>query len=252
MSKQKFSTAAVDRIGSLPEEILIHILSFFPTKQAVATSILSKRWIHLWLYVPVLKFTKTKWKDQKSYSRFKELVFSILRSREAVGNHSINTFILDPQYCYTDTPIPKLPISNLTCTTLKTLHLKNIYFDKLSNVDFLRWMLLDGCPVLEDLQLSNINFFKCYTHHYFDDFENKSMLRKLNSADITDCECYFPVKSLSNLEFLCVCFIIELNEKEHNVIHLYFLFCGIEFCNTSVIFVKFRFINLMTFLHSTI
>jgi hypothetical protein len=79
-------------------------------------------------------------------------------------------------------------------------------------------MLLDGCPVLEDLQLYNIHFLECYTHHYFGDIENSSMLRELNRADITDYECYFPVKSLSNLEYLYiqlyeVCFIIELMRK---------------------------------------
>jgi hypothetical protein len=79
-------------------------------------------------------------------------------------------------------------------------------------------MLLDGCPVLEDLQLYNIHFLECCTHHYFGDIENSSMLRELNRADITDYECYFPVKSLSNLEYLYiqlyeVCFIIELMRK---------------------------------------
>jgi len=250
MSEQKFSTAAaIDRIGSLPDDILIHILSYVPTKKAVATSILSKRWIHLWPYVPDVKFIETKLEGQESVLCFHEFVCSILHSREVADNHSINTFILHIEYFFADAPIPKLLISHLTCTTLvvlklrwvssktfdsisnfpslKTLHLKDIYFDQQSNVDFFRWMVLDGCPVLEDLQLFNINLFTCYTHHSFDDFESSSMLRKLNKADITDCECYFPVKSLSNLEFLSiqlyeVCFIKELNEKEHNVIHLYF------------------------------
>ncbi|AES63311.1 putative F-box domain, FBD domain, leucine-rich repeat domain, L domain-containing protein [Medicago truncatula] len=231
MSKQECSTAAVDRIGSLPDDTLIHVLSFVPTKKAVATSILSKRWIHLWCYAPVLNFTERKLEGQESVLCFHKFVCSVLHSREAAGNYSINTFILHIEYFFADAPIPKLPISDLTTLvvlklhrvssktfdsisnfpSLKTLHLKDIYFDQLSNVQFFRWMLVDGCPVLEDLQLSNINFFICYTHHSFDDFENSSMLRKLNRADITDCECYFPVKSLSNLEFLH----IQLYEVYH-------------------------------------
>ncbi|CAO2833512.1 unnamed protein product [Amaranthus hypochondriacus] len=46
----------VDRISGLPDEILCHILSFIPTKYAVATSVLSTRWKYLWTSVPVLNF----------------------------------------------------------------------------------------------------------------------------------------------------------------------------------------------------
>ncbi|XP_024631343.1 putative FBD-associated F-box protein At5g56820 [Medicago truncatula] len=238
----------MDRLGSLPDDILTRILSSVPTKQAVATSILSKRWIHLWRYVPVLDFTETNMEDLESVRRFKEFVSSFLLLRKAAGNHSINTFILGiqrysspihaPGDNYLDmmrrttyhntlirklTLAPSLPISILTCTTLvvlklrwfwffkdanshynfpslKTLHLKDIYLHHQHEFTF----LLDACPLLEDLQLSNIHFDPSarFSSLYRKQQLRCSSLKRLNKADITDHGCYFMVKSLSNVEFL--------------------------------------------------
>ena len=44
-----------DRLSSLPEALLTSILSMVPTKQAVATSLLSRRWRHLWRSVTHLQ-----------------------------------------------------------------------------------------------------------------------------------------------------------------------------------------------------
>ncbi|KAF3582166.1 hypothetical protein Bca4012_033299 [Brassica carinata] len=45
-----------DRISELPEALLLHILSYVPTKDVIATSVLSKRWRSLWKMVPKLEF----------------------------------------------------------------------------------------------------------------------------------------------------------------------------------------------------
>ncbi|XP_050369393.1 putative FBD-associated F-box protein At5g53635 [Argentina anserina] len=47
---------SIDRISALPDELGIHILCFMPTKDAVATSILSTRWKALWTRLPCLNF----------------------------------------------------------------------------------------------------------------------------------------------------------------------------------------------------
>jgi hypothetical protein len=43
-------------LGNLPQEILRHILSFLPTKDAVRISLVSKRWEYLWASIPNLDF----------------------------------------------------------------------------------------------------------------------------------------------------------------------------------------------------
>ncbi|KDP21766.1 hypothetical protein JCGZ_00553 [Jatropha curcas] len=49
LKRQKLcETIVEDRISSLPEAVLGHILSFLPTKTVVQTSILSRRWRNIW------------------------------------------------------------------------------------------------------------------------------------------------------------------------------------------------------------
>ncbi|OAP18889.1 hypothetical protein AXX17_AT1G23070 [Arabidopsis thaliana] len=51
------------RICALPDDLLLQILHHVPTKEAVATSILSKRWRYVWTMLPKLEF-----KDEGSES----------------------------------------------------------------------------------------------------------------------------------------------------------------------------------------
>ncbi|CAI9108152.1 OLC1v1007687C1 [Oldenlandia corymbosa var. corymbosa] len=49
----------VDKISELPNSILCHILSFLPSKEAAATSILCTRWKDLYAFVPVIDLDYT-------------------------------------------------------------------------------------------------------------------------------------------------------------------------------------------------
>jgi len=54
------SNCLVDRISGLPDELLCHILSFLPIKQAFITTLLSKLWTPLCYSLPVLIFNYVK------------------------------------------------------------------------------------------------------------------------------------------------------------------------------------------------
>ncbi|KAF8391419.1 hypothetical protein HHK36_023724 [Tetracentron sinense] len=56
VEKTDSSDESLDRISGLPDSILLQILSFMPTKDAIKTGLLSKRWEFLWSFVPDLFF----------------------------------------------------------------------------------------------------------------------------------------------------------------------------------------------------
>ncbi|CAF2100455.1 unnamed protein product, partial [Brassica napus] len=52
MREDRKVKGAVDKISNLPDVILQHILCFVPTtKVAISTSLLSRRWRHVWCEV---------------------------------------------------------------------------------------------------------------------------------------------------------------------------------------------------------
>lgn len=92
-----------DRISNLPDPILTHILSCLPTKSAVQTTILSKRWKPLFMSLPNLDFhDKKRYNDNSGQNMsFMNFVDKILMLRDpnleierfslrCVGNYDLN------------------------------------------------------------------------------------------------------------------------------------------------------------------
>ncbi|KAL4628380.1 hypothetical protein ACB092_05G234100 [Castanea dentata] len=78
------AVAMVDRMSDLPESLMCHILWFLPTKEAVATSILSSSWKSLWKLVPRLDLDVNTIKDSWSYGdvSFQHIVSRVLAQQE--------------------------------------------------------------------------------------------------------------------------------------------------------------------------
>ncbi|KAG7564976.1 FBD domain [Arabidopsis suecica] len=78
-----------DRISELHEALLVDIMSSLPTKTVVATSVLSKRWRHVWKTVQNLKF------DSKYHRTFSEDVCRFFMSHKAPFLESLQLEIRD-------------------------------------------------------------------------------------------------------------------------------------------------------------
>ncbi|KAK4391121.1 F-box/LRR-repeat protein [Sesamum angolense] len=157
---------AEDRISKLPDAILQHILSSIDLKQAVQTSILSKRWKSLWCSLPNLDFNFRRlavqngvdlaWSDhnQRFMPRFMHFVTQFLSQRDHSSNvakfklssshmagtdsgfvekcldyainHGVQHLDIDA-YCYS--PPVKFPDGLFASTTLRELRLRQ-YIDR--------------------------------------------------------------------------------------------------------------------------
>ncbi|CAJ2643419.1 unnamed protein product [Trifolium pratense] len=146
-----------DRLTSLPDEILEHILSYLPTKDSVATSFLSKRWKSqsLWRSQLNLHFEDKTFADSFAFRQF---VYSVINTRDTTL--PIHSFHLNSHHdFYYDTDFygfiyeaitrgvqnliinfshmrkTTLPPYVLTNKTLSVLKLKRITLNEISNKD---------------------------------------------------------------------------------------------------------------------
>ncbi|KAJ4718644.1 F-box family protein [Melia azedarach] len=74
MEDEKRRIDKVDRISSLPESLLQHIMSYLPFKQVVQTSLVSNEWRQAWLTFPVLEFDEFNLPDEFNSPRVEKVM----------------------------------------------------------------------------------------------------------------------------------------------------------------------------------
>ncbi|KAL1199907.1 F-box/FBD/LRR-repeat protein [Cardamine amara subsp. amara] len=188
-SLRKLGFESEDRISELPEALILGILSFLPTKDVIATSVLSKQWGSLWKMVPKLEFESNDQKFAENVTRsllshkapvLERLQLKLSDKCEAIDvelerwagiaiSRNVREFVLKiflsfgpsvtlPSSLFCSDTLETLKLNNgislivpcsVSMKSLRTLHLHGV---KYKDEESFR-NLLSGCPNLEDLQL---------------------------------------------------------------------------------------------------
>ncbi|XP_007021398.2 PREDICTED: putative FBD-associated F-box protein At3g50710 isoform X2 [Theobroma cacao] len=187
---QRSPESCLDRISQLPDHLIEHILSFLPTKDAVATSILSKRWYPFWTKLPVLHVEDSTRCETRRQTRvkFKQFVSRVLLLNEAASLHKFRLDcrpIYEPK-CFNNwvcsainKGVREIDISISTTPKYRFLRLPCRFFQ----AEKLRFLKLSGGVLIDIPGESSVSFPSLKTLHLlYVNIANDESLGKLFSG----------------------------------------------------------------------
>ncbi|KAF7803602.1 F-box/LRR-repeat protein 25-like [Senna tora] len=168
-----------DKLSRLPDEILLHILSFLDTKMAVQTSVLCTRWRYLWISLPVINIDSDSFRYYSSFANFVFSVFSRRDSSSSVTNCRFWFDISNPIYSSLQMgldshdlfePLVKMVIHHVVDHGIQhlSLHFPRVvdelphlfYCHSLKTLELLEIVILPN-KNLDFLTLSSLHLVKC-------------------------------------------------------------------------------------------
>uniref|UniRef100_A0A0A9G8R3 F-box domain-containing protein n=1 Tax=Arundo donax TaxID=35708 RepID=A0A0A9G8R3_ARUDO len=157
-----------DRISALPDELLKHVLSFLPAKEAVHTCVLARRWRPLWKSATGLRLSCIESTPRKEFQLFVDHLL-LLR-----GTAPLDTFelVFDRSRDRYERLCLNIWIRHVLMCQVRTLMLYNMYFNgfglddlplisqHLTRLELIGVTLKNsfcnflGCPSLEHLEIA--------------------------------------------------------------------------------------------------
>ncbi|WVZ06909.1 hypothetical protein V8G54_020255 [Vigna mungo] len=179
-SKRRPPPAGDDRISQLPDVLLLQILSLLPTKQAVVTGILAKRWRPLWPAVSVLDLDdESSPESRHGPAGFAEFVYSVLLLHDAPAIQRFRLRCANPNTSARDiatwlchvarrrvervelslslSRYVALPRRLFNCDTVSSMKLNGVFFNALASFSV-------RLPLLRALHVGDRVLFGCHDY----------------------------------------------------------------------------------------
>ncbi|GJZ31714.1 F-box domain containing protein, partial [Tanacetum coccineum] len=201
----------VDRLSSLPDDLIFKILSSVEIRDVIQFSVLSSRWRYIWTSMRCLNFT-CYYSEEKIFS---QLVNNVLSRRNNIDAASIKLIghcglakqeflknILDYALAHNVQRMKitsrdrehSFPLSLLSSEYLKSFTLTGTYINGLSHPPTSTWDL----PALTTLHLDNVNLFRC--NFIIGMCQNLKSL-SLNCCEVTEFQEDFSITYSQLLNF---------------------------------------------------